>query len=121
MQQFYLDAAAGTLPQVWYVDPDFVNEENGCDDHPHADIRAGQAFIADVYHAMRNSPQWPESALFVTYDEWGGFYDHVPPPRVRDERGSALDPAGLGRARTAIPTTTRRSSSSSSTGSAWRP
>jgi phospholipase C len=93
MQQFYADAEAGDLPEVWYVDPDFVNEQNGCDDHPHADIRAGQAFIADVYHAVRNSPQWPESALFVTYDEWGGFYDHVPPPRVRDERGNALAPA----------------------------
>ena len=91
MQQFYQDAADGNLPQVYFLDPDFVNENNGNDDHPHADIRAGQAFIADVYHAIRNGPQWAKSAFFLTYDEWGGFYDHVPPPRVRDERANAAN------------------------------
>ena len=91
--EFYVDAAAGRLPHVFFVDPDFVNEQNGNDDHPHADIRAGQAYIADVYHAVRSSPQWPKTALFVTYDEWGGFYDHVAPPRARDERANRSNPA----------------------------
>ena len=89
----------GTLPQVFFIDPDFVNEENGNDDHPHADIRAGQAYMADVYHALRGSPQWPKLAFFLTYDEWGGFYDHVPPPRVRDERANAVLGRGLRPAR----------------------
>lgn len=91
MPAFYADAAAGDLPQVYFLDPDFVNENNGNDDHPHADIRAGQAFIADVYHAIRNGPQWAKTAFFLTYDEWGGFYDHVPPPRMRDERANAAN------------------------------
>ena len=93
MQEFYADAEAGRLPQVYFLDPDFVNEQNGNDDHPHADIRAGQAFIADVYHAIKDGPQWPKTAFFVTYDEWGGFYDHVPPPRMRDERANAANHA----------------------------
>ncbi|CAN5710579.1 alkaline phosphatase family protein [soil metagenome] len=91
IEQFYADAAAGTLPNVYFLDPDFVNDQNGNDDHPFADIRAGQAFIGDTYHAVRTGPQWPSSAFFVTYDEWGGFYDHVAPPRVRDDRGNRSD------------------------------
>ena len=85
---FYADAATGQLPQVFFLDPDFVNEENGNDDHPHADVRAGQAYIADIYHALRGSPQWSKLAFFLTYDEWGGFHDHVAPPRARDERAN---------------------------------
>jgi phospholipase C len=51
-------------------------------------VRAGQAFMADVVHAFMESPQWERSALFITYDEWGGFFDHVAPPRVPDMRNS---------------------------------
>lgn len=89
--QFYVDAATGNLPQVYFLDPDFVNEQNGNDDHPFADIRAGQAYMGDIYHAVRNGPQWPSTAFFITYDEWGGFYDHVAPPRVRDSRANGTD------------------------------
>jgi phospholipase C len=106
LPQFYSDAAAGTLPHVFFLDPDFVNEENGNDDHPHADIRAGQAYIADVYHALRGSPQWPKTAFFLTYDEWGGFYDHVAPPRMRDERANAALQEDYGRLGFRVPTIT---------------
>jgi phospholipase C len=92
--EYYARCASGTLPSVSYVDPAFagsVGEGPGLssDEHPHGDVRAGQAFIADVVHAFMESPQWERGALFIVYDEWGGFFDHVRPPRVPDLRNSA--------------------------------
>jgi phospholipase C len=91
VQLFYEQAALGKLPHVSYVDPSFQGESQGTsgDEHPLADIRVGQAFISDVVHAVMESPQWPRTALFVIYDEWGGFFDHVVPPRVPDLRSSS--------------------------------
>jgi phospholipase C len=79
---FYADCAAGTLPAVSYVDPKFLDSTLGtsADDHPHADIRNGQAFLDRVYEAVTTSPNWSSTVLVITYDEWGGFFDHVPPP-----------------------------------------
>lgn len=92
--EYYARCASGTLPRVSYVDPNFagsVGEGPGLsgDEHPHGDVRAGQAFMADVVHAFMESPQFRRGALFITYDEWGGFFDHVAPPRVPDQRNSA--------------------------------
>jgi phospholipase C len=89
--EYYERAASGTLPHVSYVDPNFggsSGEEPGLsgDEHPHGDVRTGQAFMADVVHAFMESPQWERGALFIVYDEWGGFFDHVTPPRVPDDR-----------------------------------
>jgi len=84
IQQFYDDAAAGTLPSYSYVDPSFFGPTQN-DDHPHADIRRGQALIGRVVNAILQSPQWANTALVITYDEWGGFFDHVRPPRFPDE------------------------------------
>jgi phospholipase C len=83
---FFYEAAAGTLPAVSYVDPRFQNEDAGTsdDDHPHADIRAGEAFMNQVYDAVRTSPTWNSTVLVITYDEWGGFFDHVPPGHAQD-------------------------------------
>ena len=83
-QQFLADAAAGTLPAVSFVDPKFTITDtgDGNDDHPHADIRAGDLFLAQTFSAVANGPLWPRTVFVVTYDEWGGFFDHVPPPRV---------------------------------------
>jgi len=79
--QFYVDAAAGTLPQVTFIDPIFFGDEtNQNDEHPPNNVQVGQAFVYGIVQAMFQSPQWPDSALFITYDEHGGFYDHVPPP-----------------------------------------
>ena len=82
--EFLADAAAGTLPSVSFVDPRFINDETGTSgsDHPHADIRVGDAFLADTFTAVANSPDWPSTVFIVTYDEWGGFFDHVAPPRA---------------------------------------
>lgn len=82
-EQFLLEAALGTLPNVSIVDPRFVGEApNGVsnDDHPQADVRNGQAFLNSVYDAVRKGPQWSRTLIVIVYDEWGGFYDHVVPP-----------------------------------------
>ena len=79
---FFADAAAGTLPNVAFVDPRFIDEASGTsgDDHPHADIRNGEVFLNAIYQAVTTSPAWPRTALVFNYDEWGGFFEHVPPP-----------------------------------------
>ncbi|HET7722971.1 MAG TPA: alkaline phosphatase family protein, partial [Acidimicrobiales bacterium] len=78
ISQFYADAAAGVLPQVSYLDPWFIAPAGVAnDDHPHADIRLGQGFLSDVVEAFLTSPLFRKSALVITYDEWGGFWDHV--------------------------------------------
>jgi phospholipase C len=79
---FFEDCAAGTLPNVSYVDPRFLDESSGTsgDDHPHADIRNGETFMDSLYRAVTSSPNWPNTVLVFNYDEWGGFYDHVAPP-----------------------------------------
>jgi phospholipase C len=83
---FFADAAAGILPAVSFVDPRFQNENDGTsdDDHPHADIRAGEDFMNQVYNAIRTGPGWANTVLVITYDEWGGFFDHVPPGHAPD-------------------------------------
>jgi phospholipase C len=88
IEDFFAQAASGTLPAFSYIDPFFLGEDQGGsnDDHPHADIWRGQAFVSLVAQAIVNSPQWSRTALVVTYDEWGGFFDHVPPPQLPDDR-----------------------------------
>jgi len=82
---FFQQAAAGTLPQVSFVDPNFglagTAHEN--DEHPPTDIQRGQAYVSQVINAVRNSPNWSDSVIFIVYDEHGGFYDHVRPPAAR--------------------------------------
>ena len=74
-------AAAGTLPQMSFLDPDTIHENSdGQDEHPPADVQIGQKWMSDVVHAVMSSPQWPHIALIITWDEHGGFYDHLPPP-----------------------------------------
>jgi phospholipase C len=79
---FFDDAAAGRLPSVCFIDPAFLAN----DDHPPHHPVLGQAFLASVYAALAASPQWENCMLVVTYDEAGGFFDHVPPPKAADDR-----------------------------------
>jgi len=96
---FLDDARAGTLPAVAFVDPNFgffdPTKEN--DEHPGpgpgSNIRAGQSFVARVVDAVRNSPNWPDSIVLITYDEHGGYYDHMAPPAAR--QGGARTPDGV--------------------------
>jgi phospholipase C len=90
---FKAQAAAGTLPSVSFVDPNlgFVfgpATEN--DEHPPTDIRKGQKFVSDVIAAVRNGPNWKDSIIFITYDEHGGFFDHVAPAPA--PQGGMLNP-----------------------------
>jgi phospholipase C len=81
---FLSDCATGSLPAVSFVDPTFTLVLNTANDnHPHSDIRNGDAFMAQVYHAVATSPAWKHTVLVLNHDEWGGFFDHVPPPRAR--------------------------------------
>ena len=90
--RYYEDCFNGTLPNITIVDPPFKDGGGGdglsADEHPLGDVRLGQAFMADVVNAFVNSKNYQRGALFVIYDEWGGFFDHVRPPRVPDDRAS---------------------------------
>jgi phospholipase C len=84
--QFVSDCAAGDLPDVAFVDPPLLGEDQGVsdDDHPHGDIRAGEHWLNGVYEAVTKSPNWKSTVMVVTFDEWGGFFDHVAPSSVPD-------------------------------------
>lgn len=82
MARFYEDALMGKLPPLTFLEPGYFV---GTDDHPPVSVQPGQRFIADVVAAVMNSPLWPKTALLITYDEHGGFHDHVAPPVVTDD------------------------------------
>lgn len=81
-EQFIRDASKGDLAPVTYLDPGF----NLNDDHPPIHPHYGQQFLASIYTALASSPAWARTMLVITYDENGGFFDHVPPPTTVDER-----------------------------------
>ncbi len=76
VEQYFSDAAAGTLPAVTFIDPEFDQES---EEDPQ-DIQVGEAFSSKVIHAAMDGPGWDKTVLVWTYDEHGGYYDHVPPP-----------------------------------------
>ena len=86
---------APPLPSVSIIDPNFgifgIKNEN--DEHPPTDIQRGQAYVSRVINAVRNGPYWKDSIIIVTYDEHGGYYDHVHPPTARQQ--DALNPDGI--------------------------
>jgi phospholipase C len=75
LPQLALDLASGDLPRIAFVNAEYVNSE-----HPPYDIRAGETYLREVVVGLVKSPAWSSSALIVTYDESGGYFDHVPPP-----------------------------------------
>ena len=84
MDDFFADAAAGKLPPVVYLDANFTQTGNpdAEDEHPPSNIQGGQRFTSRIVSALFKSPQWNKLAFFMTYDEHGGIYDHVPPPKA---------------------------------------
>ena len=76
IEHFFDHAAAGTLPSVSIVDPDF---ETYSEENPQ-DIRLGEGFAAAIINAVLHGPGWPHTLLLWLYDEHGGYYDHLPPP-----------------------------------------
>ena len=84
LSAFYPAAEHGRLPAVSWIMPAQANS-----DHPPADIATGQAYVTNLINTIMRGPDWKSTAIFVTWDDWGGFYDHVPPPQV-DAAGYGL-------------------------------
>jgi phospholipase C len=102
VDDYFSDAAAGTLPSVVMVDPAFRGPDR-TDDHTYADIRMGQRFVREVFRAFVESKHWERGAFVLLYDEWGGFFDHQPPPVVPDVRRSPIDEDNFGQTGFRVP------------------
>jgi phospholipase C len=76
MQQYYTDLNNGTLPAVTFLAP------SGLSEHPPGDITVGQSFAVSTATSLMRSSAWSSSLFALTWDDWGGWYDHVPPPQV---------------------------------------
>jgi|SRR5690242_1597759 len=83
-EEFQAAAAEGALPAVSFVDPAYtiLDDGTGNDDHPHADIRKGDLFLYRTFEAVARGPNWGNTVFIVNFDEWGGFFEHVVPPRA---------------------------------------
>ena len=84
LEDFFRDAARGTLPAVTWIDPGFTWN----DDHPPHHVGLGQELLAAIVKALGASPLWERTLFVVTYDEHGGFHDHVPPPTTADDHAA---------------------------------
>ena len=84
MEDFYKEARAGTLPSVCWVSP-----SQDVSEHPPALVSVGQSFVTSLINAVMQGPNWKDTAIFLAWDDWGGFYDHEPPPVV-DANGYGL-------------------------------
>jgi phospholipase C len=88
-RSFLQRAAKGDLPAVSWIDPNFIDlsfgPDGSNDDHPPSDLRTGQMLVLKLFHAIVRSPAWPKTLLIITYDEHGGFFDHLPPPTAADD------------------------------------
>ena len=100
----YFEACAdGTLANVVAITPGFAGDLR-TDDHSQGDVRLGQRFIREVFDAFVQSSHWERGMFILTYDEWGGFFDHVKPPILADERASANPDESFGLAGFRVPT-----------------
>ncbi len=77
MKNFYKQAREGTLPSVSWISPSQKVSE-----HPPALVSVGESYVTSLINAVMQGPDWKDSAIFLAWDDWGGFYDHVPPPAV---------------------------------------
>jgi phospholipase C len=83
--EFITQAGNGTLPQVSWLLPDYDDS-----DHPQASVKKGQTYVTNLVNAVMNGPDWDSSAIFIVWDDMGGFYDHEPPPFNIDFDGPGL-------------------------------
>ena len=84
LAHFYTAAAQGTLPAVSWIAPSQPDS-----DHPPANLATGQAYVTNLINTIMRGPDWDSTAIFLTWDDWGGFYDHVVPPDA-DANGYGL-------------------------------
>jgi len=93
LQQYFDDVKNGTLPQVAYIESGVENSKlvstSAVDEHPDNNVQKGAQFAASLINPLMNSPSWKDSVFIQTYDEGGGFYDHVPPMAVVNPDGIA--------------------------------
>jgi phospholipase C len=89
LSKFFADARTGTLPSVSWITPNAAVSE-----HPPGLISAGESYVTGLINAIMSGPDWKSTAIFVSWDDWGGFYDHVAPPAV-DANGYGLRVPGL--------------------------
>jgi phospholipase C len=80
IKRFFQDIDNEQLPQYCMVDPGFALN----DDHPPHHVGLGQQFLSSIYHAVAQSKYWDKCLFVITYDENGGFFDHVAPPTTKD-------------------------------------
>jgi phospholipase C len=90
ISNFYSDLKQGKLAQVVWIMPNQQNSEHA----PNGRVDLGQAWTTSIVNKIMRSEFWESTAIFVTWDDWGGFYDHVPPPRV-DKNGYGIRVPGL--------------------------
>lgn len=118
---FHTRARTGRLPPVVFIDPDFVDVPFGAvanDDHPPADMTDGQRLVATIYNRLVGCPQWPNMLFVITYDEHGGFFDHVAPPGTRRASEDAIAVGEPARDVAAARPGTRRASEDATTAGA---
>ncbi len=84
LSSYFTAAKAGSLPSVTWITPSGPDSE-----HPPASVHQGQAYVTSIVNAAMKSPDWNSTAIFLSWDDWGGFYDHVVPPMV-DQNGYGL-------------------------------
>jgi phospholipase C len=84
LESYFSAASAGRLPAVSWITPSAADSE-----HPPHSVHQGQAYVTSIVNAAMKSPDWSSTAIFLSWDDWGGFYDHIVPPRV-DRNGYGL-------------------------------
>jgi phospholipase C len=89
LDSYFTAAQSGNLPAVSWITPSQQDSE-----HPPASVHQGQAYVTAIINAAMKSPDWDSTAIFLTWDDWGGFYDGVQPPKV-DENGYGLRVPGI--------------------------
>ena len=83
-EQFFTDAESGSLPTVAWLNSGFLHRSEAKSGHPPGSLCVGENYAVSVLNAVMSGPQWPSTALFLVWDDWGGFYDHVQPPVVEN-------------------------------------
>ena len=89
IDRYFIAARSGTLPSVSWISPNQTVSE-----HPPARVSDGQAYTTSIINAAMEGPDWNSTAIFLTWDDWGGFYDHVVPPKV-DQNGYGIRVPGI--------------------------